>query len=77
MSWSTIIYYSDRDSQFASRFWKKIQGELVMRVHLRTTYHPQTDEQKERTIHALEDMLQACVIEYDESWNTHLPLVGV
>lgn len=77
MSWSTIIYYSDRDSQFASRFWKKIQGELVMRVHLRTTYHPQTDEQNERTIHALEDMLQACVIEYDESWNTHLPLVGV
>ncbi|GKE69613.1 putative reverse transcriptase domain-containing protein [Tanacetum coccineum] len=39
-----------------------------------TTYHPQTDGQNERTIQTLEDMLRACVINFDGSWNIHLPL---
>ena len=38
-------------------------------------YHPQTDGQSERTIHTLEDMLRACVIEFGKSWDTHLPLI--
>ncbi|GJU88639.1 putative reverse transcriptase domain-containing protein [Tanacetum coccineum] len=29
-----------------------------------TAYHPQTDEQSERTIQTLEDMLRACVIDF-------------
>ena len=44
-------------------------------MHLSTAYHPQTDGQSERTIQTLEDMLRACVIEYEGSWDTHLPLV--
>ncbi|GJX99119.1 putative reverse transcriptase domain-containing protein [Tanacetum coccineum] len=38
------------------------------------SYHPQTDGQSERTIHTLEDMLRACVIDFGGSWDTHLPL---
>ncbi|KAD3336890.1 hypothetical protein E3N88_32409 [Mikania micrantha] len=38
-------------------------------------YHPQTDGQSERTIQTLEDMLRACVIDFGNSWETHLPLV--
>ncbi|GKC35056.1 putative reverse transcriptase domain-containing protein [Tanacetum coccineum] len=40
-----------------------------------TTYHPQTDEQSERTIQTLEDMLRACVIDFGNGWVRHLPLV--
>lgn len=46
-----------------------------MRVHLSTSYHPQTERQSERNIHTLEDMLRACVIEYGGSLDTHLQLV--
>ncbi|GJW34111.1 putative reverse transcriptase domain-containing protein [Tanacetum coccineum] len=40
-----------------------------------TAYHPQTDSQRERTIQTLEDMLQACVLEFGKGWDRHLPLV--
>jgi hypothetical protein len=70
-----VSIVSDRDSRFASRFWKRLQEKLGTRVHLSTAYHPQTDGQSERTIQTLEDMLRACVIEYGGSWDSHLPLV--
>ncbi|GKD55187.1 putative reverse transcriptase domain-containing protein, partial [Tanacetum coccineum] len=38
-------------------------------------YHPETDGQSERTIQTLEDMLQACVIDFGKGWDKHLPLV--
>ncbi|GKC51712.1 putative reverse transcriptase domain-containing protein, partial [Tanacetum coccineum] len=38
-----------------------------------TAYHPQTDGQSERTIQTLEDMLRACVIDFENGWDRHLP----
>ena len=40
-----------------------------------TTFHQQTDGQSERTIHVLEDMIRACVLDLKGSWEEHLPLV--
>ncbi|GKG37964.1 putative reverse transcriptase domain-containing protein [Tanacetum coccineum] len=40
-----------------------------------TAYHPQTNGQSERTIQNLEDMLRACVLDFEGSWDVHLPLV--
>ncbi|GJZ48910.1 putative reverse transcriptase domain-containing protein [Tanacetum coccineum] len=40
-----------------------------------TTYHPQTDGQRERTIQTLEDMLRACVLDFGKGWDRHLLLV--
>ncbi|GJX24344.1 putative reverse transcriptase domain-containing protein [Tanacetum coccineum] len=40
-----------------------------------TAYHPQTDGQSEHTIQTLEDMLKACVLDFEGSWDVHLPLV--
>ncbi|GKF97674.1 putative reverse transcriptase domain-containing protein, partial [Tanacetum coccineum] len=37
-------------------------------------YHPETDDQSERTIQTPEDMLCACVIDFDKGWVYHLPL---
>ena len=39
-----------------------------------TGFHPQTDGKSERTIHVLEDMLLACVLDLKGSWEEHLPL---
>ncbi|GJR02731.1 putative reverse transcriptase domain-containing protein [Tanacetum coccineum] len=39
-----------------------------------TAYHPETDEQSERTIQTLEDMIRACVIDFGKGWVKHLPL---
>ncbi|GJZ46955.1 putative reverse transcriptase domain-containing protein [Tanacetum coccineum] len=35
-----------------------------------------TDGQSERTIQTLEDMMRACVIDFEKGWDRHLPLVG-
>ena len=39
-----------------------------------TAYHPQIDGQSERMIQVLEDMLRACVIDFEGSWSKYLPL---
>nr|GEU46969.1 putative reverse transcriptase domain-containing protein [Tanacetum cinerariifolium] len=48
---------------------------LGTRLDLSTTYHLQTDGQSERTIQTLKDMLLACVINFGNGWDNHLPLV--
>nr|GFA09197.1 putative reverse transcriptase domain-containing protein [Tanacetum cinerariifolium] len=54
--------------------WKSLQESLGTNVDMSTAYHPQTDGQSERTIQTLEDMLRACVIDFSNGWNKHLPL---
>ncbi|GJV07470.1 putative reverse transcriptase domain-containing protein [Tanacetum coccineum] len=48
---------------------------LGTRLDMSTAYHPQTNGQSERTIQTLEDMLRACVIDFGNGWDKHLPLV--
>jgi hypothetical protein len=45
------------------------------KLRFSTAYHPQTDGKSERTIQTLEDMLQACVLDFSGSWARYLPLV--
>ncbi|GJT47340.1 putative reverse transcriptase domain-containing protein [Tanacetum coccineum] len=66
---------SDRDSLFTSRFWKSLQEAVGTQLDMSTAYHPETDSQSDRTIQTLEDMLRACVIDFGNSWDRHLPLV--
>nr|GEY42260.1 hypothetical protein [Tanacetum cinerariifolium]GEY43375.1 hypothetical protein [Tanacetum cinerariifolium] len=55
--------------------YKSMQEALGTHLDMSLAYHPQTDGQSERTIQTLEDMLKACVLDFRESWNVHLPLV--
>ncbi|GJV29622.1 putative reverse transcriptase domain-containing protein [Tanacetum coccineum] len=71
----TISIISDRDSHFTSKLWQSLQNALGTQLDMSTTYHPETDGQSERTIKTLEDMLQACVIDFGKGWERHLPLV--
>ncbi|WVZ97589.1 hypothetical protein U9M48_043111 [Paspalum notatum var. saurae] len=64
---------SDRGSQFTSRFWEQLHDSLDTKLRFSTAYHPQTDEQTERTNQILEDILRACAIQYGTSWDKCLP----
>ena len=70
-----ISIFLDRDPRFTSRLWPNVQQALRTRLNLSTTYHPQTDGQSERTIHVLEDLLMACILEIGSNWEDYLPLV--
>nr|GFB57481.1 putative reverse transcriptase domain-containing protein [Tanacetum cinerariifolium] len=70
-----VSIISDRDPRFASNFWRAFQKALGTRLDMSTAYHPKTDGQSERTIQTLEDMLRACVIDFGNGWERHLPLV--
>nr|GEU47884.1 putative reverse transcriptase domain, ribonuclease H-like domain, aspartic peptidase domain protein [Tanacetum cinerariifolium] len=67
---------SDHDSHFTSRFWQSLQNALGTQLDMSTVYHPETDGESERTIQTLEDMIRACVIDFGNGWERHLPLVG-
>ena len=66
---------SDRDSRFTSTFWKSLHKAMGTNLAFSTAFHPQSDGQSERTIQTLEDMLRACVLDFQGSWNKYLPLV--
>ncbi|XP_074342628.1 uncharacterized protein LOC141680249 [Apium graveolens] len=70
-----VSIVSDRDTRFTSRFWKGFQQAWGTRLNFSTAYHPQTDEQSERTIQTLEDMLRARALEWTCDWDKYLYLV--
>nr|GEY37655.1 putative reverse transcriptase domain-containing protein [Tanacetum cinerariifolium] len=70
-----VSIISDRDSLFTSRFWETLQKAFGTQLNLSIAYHLETDGQTERMIQTLEDMLRACVINFGNSWDRHLPLV--
>nr|GFA62425.1 putative reverse transcriptase domain-containing protein [Tanacetum cinerariifolium] len=53
------------------------QKAMCTRLDMSTAYHPETDGQSERTIQTLEDMLRACVMDFGNGWERHLPLAEV
>nr|GFA04274.1 putative reverse transcriptase domain-containing protein [Tanacetum cinerariifolium] len=69
----SIIF--DRDGRFTSLLWQAHHKALGTRLDISTAYHPETDSQSERTIQTLEDMLRYCVIDFEKSWDRHIPLV--
>ena len=69
----TIV--SDRDTRYLSQFWQTLQQVMDTTLLYSTSFHPQTDGQKERTNQILEDMLRAVAIEWQGSWDEHLNLV--
>ncbi|GJZ51791.1 putative reverse transcriptase domain-containing protein [Tanacetum coccineum] len=70
-----ISIISDCNGRFTSLFWKALHKALGTRLDLSMAYHPKTDGQSERTIHTLEDMLRACVLDFGKNWDRHLPLM--
>nr|GEX40876.1 putative reverse transcriptase domain-containing protein [Tanacetum cinerariifolium] len=53
---------------------RSFQKALGIDISMSVVYHPETNDQSERTIQTLEDMLHACVIDFGKGWVKHLPL---
>ncbi|GKD78314.1 putative reverse transcriptase domain-containing protein [Tanacetum coccineum] len=54
---------------------QSMQEALRTRLDMSTAYHPQTDVQSEHIIQTSEDMLKACVLDFEGSWDVHHLLV--
>ena len=67
-----IILYCLDERNF---LWGVLHDALGSLLKFSIAFHPQTDGQSERTIRTLEDMLRACVLDFQGSWDEHLPLV--
>jgi hypothetical protein len=65
---------SDQGSQFVARFWEQLHASLMTHFIHSSAYHPQKDGQTEQVNQILQDMLRACVMEWQGSWDKHLPL---
>ncbi|TYH05701.1 hypothetical protein ES288_A08G102700v1 [Gossypium darwinii] len=65
----------DRDPRFTSRFYKKLQDALGTKLHISIAFHLQKDDQSERIIQILEDMLRCCILEFEGMWEQYLPLI--
>ena len=70
-----VSVISDRDPRFIAQFLKNFQRAMGTPLMMSTAFHPQTDDQSERTIQVLEDMLRACVLDLKGSWEENFPLV--
>nr|GEU81639.1 putative reverse transcriptase domain-containing protein [Tanacetum cinerariifolium] len=60
-----VFIISVRDGRFMSLFWKALYKALGTRLDMSIAYHPETNVQSERTIQTLEDMLRACLIDFE------------
>nr|GEW43202.1 reverse transcriptase domain-containing protein [Tanacetum cinerariifolium] len=63
-----------KSSQGFDTIWRLFQKALGTDISMSTAYHPKINDQSERTIQTLEDMLRACVIDFGKGWVKHLPL---
>jgi hypothetical protein len=64
---------SNRGTQFMSRFWKKLHEAMDTRLNFSSAYHSQTEGQTERINQILEDMLRACALNDNKSWDKYIP----
>jgi hypothetical protein len=60
---------SNRGTQFTSKFWEKLHESMDTKLKFSSTYHPQTDGYTERVNQILEDMLRACALKDNQSWD--------
>jgi hypothetical protein len=60
---------SDRGTQFTSKFWEKLHESMDTKLNFSSAYHPQTDGQTERVNQILKDMLRACALKDNQSWD--------
>nr|GEV62409.1 putative reverse transcriptase domain, ribonuclease H-like domain, aspartic peptidase domain protein [Tanacetum cinerariifolium] len=67
-----LYWWPNMKADIATYVFQKAMG---TRLDMSTAYHPETDGQSKRTIQTLEDMLRACVIDFGNGWERHLPLV--
>ena len=64
---------SDRNKLFTFNYWKTLIGAIGTKLRLSTAFHPQTDEQTERTNQTMKAYLRHYVNFSQSNWVTLLP----
>ncbi|XP_060964053.1 uncharacterized protein LOC133033355 [Cannabis sativa] len=82
---SLKYFFTQKDLNMRQRRWLELVKDydceilyhpaMGTKLKFSTAFHPQTDGQSERTIQILEDMLRACIMDFEGSWNKYLPLI--
>ena len=65
----------NRDTWFQLGFSQKLQEAVKTLLRFSTTFHSMRDEQTERTIQTLEDMLRPCALDFKGAWDEQLVLI--
>jgi hypothetical protein len=66
---------SNRGTQFTLKFLERLHETLVTQLRFNFAYHPETDCQTKRVNQILEDMLRACALQYERSWDKSMSYV--
>lgn len=62
------VIVTDRDKIFTSHLWQDLFKRLGVKLHLSTSYHPQTDGQTERVNQCLENYLRCMAFHQPKKW---------
>jgi len=65
---------SHRDQRFQALFWQALQKAFGTKMNFSSSYHPK-DRQTKIVNRILEEMLRACVLEFQGKWENDLCLV--
>lgn len=65
---------SDRDRIFTSKFWEELFSLIDVKLHLSSSYHPESDDQTERLNQSMETYLRCFVNACPSKWSSWLPL---
>jgi len=68
---------SDQDRRFQARFWQALQKAFGSKLNFSSSYQPETDGQTERVNQILEDMLRACILDFQGKWEEYLLIIIV
>ena len=74
LHWIAKEIISDRDTNFASNFWRYLFSILETQLNFSTAYHPQIDMQTEWVNQILEYMLRVYVMNNPTKWEDYLHL---
>jgi hypothetical protein len=64
---------SNQGTQFISKFQEKLHESMDTKLNFSSTCHRQTDGQTEKVNQILEDMLRACALKDNKSWDKCIP----
>jgi hypothetical protein len=64
---------SNRGTQFISKFQEKLHESMDTKLNFSSACHRQTDGQTEKVNQILEDMLRACALKDNKSWDKCIP----
>ena len=68
----SIVY--DRDPNFTNNFWQELFKLQGTQLHLKSVYHPKTNDQNKIVNKCLETYLQCFEYDWQHPWNQWLPL---